>query len=241
MISVIVHEEAALLGIVNPVACFIEGITVTENSHQLDEEINRLMQNLSQEGPSILSRPEVRGFNDLFARVGYPQQVPAGQRLIELLQQRGFRRYNNVVDAYNISTALSGSGLGMHDASSITDDIHVSRARGDEQILPLFKTKEVKVASGDIIYSHAQTGGSSGQVMAWLGKRDVDSDRFKVTEATKQLLLVVLGNEATSQDYNREVCLQTVKLIRRTCPTANLSFLSVIRSKAMCTNPLSTA
>ena len=180
------------------------------------------MRKLTHEPNTILARPEVLGFKDLFARMGYPGQVPAGQRLIDFFRQRGFKHYNNVVDAYNIVSALFGSGLGMHDASMIKSNVHVFRASGTEQIIPLFKSNPVKALEGDLVYS------CSDRLIAWLGKRDVDSDEFKIKDETSSLLLIALGNAATSEDYNRQACLKTVEFIRRTCPGASEEFLNVV-------------
>ncbi len=222
MIQLVIHESAAQLGIIHPVACIIQNVSVSSSPSTLDIEIAGLVQQLHTETEIILSRPEVHGFKELFARMGYPKQTPAGHRLIEGLQRRGFKSYNNIVDAYNITSALFGSGLGMHDAAAIIDDIHVFRADGNERIIPLFKTDPVDVTKGDLVYS------TGGRLVAWLGKRDVDSEEFKVQDNTTTLLLVALGNEATAEEYNKAVCLKTLNLIQRTCSNATAHFLNVV-------------
>jgi DNA/RNA-binding domain of Phe-tRNA-synthetase-like protein len=177
---------------------------------------------LTNEPEAILSRPEVNGFKELFARMGYSKQTPAGHRLIESFRQRGFKSYNNIVDAYNIASAQFGSGLGMHDATEVTKAIHVFRASGVEQIIPLFKSDSVKITKGDLVYS------SGDRILAWLGKRDLDSNAFKITDDTDSVLLIVLGNAATSENYNRSVCLKVLNLIQKTCPSATVEFVNVI-------------
>ena len=177
-----------------------------------------------------MQRPEVRGFDELFARMGYRKQTPAGRRLVEGFRKRGFKRYGNVIDAYNLASAWFGSGLGMHDAARLTGDVRVFRATGSEQIVPLFKTEPANVVRGDLVYADGGPAGDPGdgggeRLLAWLGQRDVDSDAYKVRDDTTSLLLVALGNAATSEDYNREACLKAVELIRRTCPEATAEFL----------------
>lgn len=228
MVTLMVHEDAQHLGIVHPVACIINSVDVRDDSSALDAEIEILMQQLHQVPAPILSRPEVLGFQKLFTRMGYPDQVPAGQRLIESFQRHAFKHYNNIIDSYNIASASFGSGLGMHDARMITagdSPLHVYRARGDERIIPLFKTKPVTVTKGDLVYGLASC---QMDLFAWLGKRDVDADQFKVINDTVSLLLVVLGNAATSEEYNRAVCFKVLELIRRTCPVATTDLLDVV-------------
>lgn len=225
----IVDADAFALGIINPVACVIEDVRVLVGSDALDNEIEVLMQELSREAENILARSEVKAFNELFERMGYPRQKPAGQRLVESLLRNGFKRYNNLVDAYNIASTLFGSGLGMHDVTRIKEqqaNVEVVRARGDEKIIPLFKKEPVSVVRGDLIYGIAPSGEMS--LLAWLGKRDVDSDEFKVGDDTTGLLLVALGNAATSEAYNRMACLKTFQLIGQTCPDARITFLNTV-------------
>lgn len=227
--QLIVHEDAFELGIINPVACVIEGVKVLAGSGALDHEIETLMQKLGGEAENILARGEVKAFNELFERMGYPRQKPAGQRLIELLLRNGFKRYNNIVDAYNIASVQFGSGLGLHDVRRIKENdasVHVLRARGEEKIIPLFKKEPVSVVSGDLIYGIATAPDMS--LLAWLGKRDVDSDEFKVSDDTDGLLLVALGNAATSVAYNRAACQKTFELISRACPDARITYLDTV-------------
>jgi DNA/RNA-binding domain of Phe-tRNA-synthetase-like protein len=217
--KLVIHEEARRLGVAHPVACAIQPVRVTPSDAALDGDIRDLLQILANAPDTILSRPEVRGFGELFSCMGYPKQKPAGQRLIESFQRKGFKRISNVVDSYNVASALFGSGLGMHDASKLTGDIHISRASGTEIIVPMFKSAGERVTTGDLLYS------SGDRPLAWLGKRDVDSDEFKVTDTTEALLLVVLGNAATDEHYNKAACQKAFDLIRLTCPDAQITFL----------------
>jgi DNA/RNA-binding domain of Phe-tRNA-synthetase-like protein len=223
-----VHNDAALLGIAHPTACLISNVRITSSSLELEAEIAWLMRRLANAEQTILNRPEVHGFRELFGQMGYRAPTPAGHRLIESLRQRGFNRYNNVIDACNISSALFGSGLGIHDALFCARghcDIHVYRARGDETILPLFRDKRVTVNAGDLVYGFE---GREMTLLAWLGKRDVDSDDFKVKNDTSSLLLVALGNAKTSEKYNTDACEKTVELMRLSCPTIAAQFLDIV-------------
>ena len=216
-----IYPNAYDVGICNSIAIVIDNIIVKKNCVELNKYIKDAEDKVVRESNSIINSDEVKGFTELFNRLGLESQIPAGQRLINLIKKRGFKRHNNIVDAYNIVSALTASGLGMHDASLI-GDIDVFRAFGEETIIPLFKKKEVKVNSGDLVYA------SGNKLLAWLGKQDVDSNEFKVTEHTTSLVLIALGNRATSKSYNKELCLKTFEYIKLTCPNAKYKFLDVV-------------
>ncbi len=223
MIKLIIQEDAYRLGICNPVACLIRNITVSsELCDVLADSVQNMMDMIMNRSEEILAKPEVRGFNTLFEKLGYLNQTPAGKRLIKSFQKKGFKSYNNIIDSYNIASVLFGSGLGLHNADDITDDIQVFRAIGEENIRTLFQNKEQKIPQGDLIYA------SGGNILAWLGKKDVDSDDFKVTNKTTHLLLIALGNENTSIEYNRAACLTAIRLIRKSCPKVYGQFIQTI-------------
>jgi arylformamidase len=92
MNKIVLHEDARELGVVNPVACTVGPVRVQTEGYGLDAAIDRLMEKLSTDSGAILDRPEVAGFDELFARMGYPRQVPAGRHRLELFRRRGIRR-----------------------------------------------------------------------------------------------------------------------------------------------------
>jgi DNA/RNA-binding domain of Phe-tRNA-synthetase-like protein len=218
MQKLIIHRSAYALGIRSPVGCIIEGISVREGRWEpLDQPVARVMEMVQAGIPT--QRPEAAGFIALFEQLGYAQQTPAGQRLVEGIARKGFPRYNNIVDAGNVMSAMYCSGLGLHDASELHDDIVVSRATGKEEIVPLFKDKPQRVRYGDLVYA------SGERLLAWLGRRDVDAHDFRITNETRSLLCLVLGNAQTHHDFNQEICEGFIQLVRLTCPDARVRFL----------------
>lgn len=221
-----VMESARRLGIAEPVACVIDRVRVVTESGALDQPVARLMDGLADRFARLQADPHYLGFAELFARMGYADQIPAGRRLIEGFLARGFRRFNNVVDAYNVVSARHGCGLGLHDAGKVRaagiDCLQVFTARADDAIRPLFKDKPVHPKNGDLTYGRAD---APRCLLAWLGKRDVDSDDFKVDDATTSLLLVVTGNARTGRAHNETICREVFELIALTCPQATMRLL----------------
>lgn len=218
MQKLIVHKTAYDVGIKNPVACIIDGVLVQEGRQEpLDQPVAGAVEMIQAGIP--LRRPETEGFTDLFEALGYSQQLPAGQRLVEGITKKGFPRYNNVVDAGNVVSAVYCSGLGLHDASGLQEDIVVGRATGEEEIVPLFKNKPQRLKAGDLLYA------SGGRLLAWLGRRDVDSHDFRIVNGTRSLLCIALGNARTGRAFNQEICEEFIRLVRLTCPDVTFRFL----------------
>jgi DNA/RNA-binding domain of Phe-tRNA-synthetase-like protein len=229
MTKLIVHSDAVAIGVVHPVACLIHDVSVQRAAPALEEPADLAMRRLDQDAERLLGRPTVAGFRELFARLGYPEQVPAGERVVRAFQRYGtFKRINNLVDASNLATLSFGGGLGLHDANGIlgsTEDIHVHRARGGEAIVPLFKHAATAVDAGDLVYG---LGAPPTRPLAWLGRQDVDSDDSRIADRTRSVLLVALGNASTTEEHNLQVCLTVFELVERTCPDSRLERLTTV-------------
>lgn len=225
----ILSKGVVELGIKNPVVCVFRNIKVcNEPASAHDKPIAELMKKIQDVGEEYLLKPEIRGYRDLFQAMGYPKVVPAGERVFTSFRDRGFKRFGNIIDAYNIMAVETASGLGMHDAQKFLEGekpLKIWRAEGTERMIPMFKDKEQKVKKGDLNYGFRDD--DETDVVAWLGKRDNDSDAWKVTEKTHSLLFVVLGNANTSEEYNHAVCEKTFEFIKMTCPEATMEMVPI--------------
>lgn len=222
MNRIVVKKDARDLGIVNPVGCRIRGLDVQIGAPELDEDVAEIEKTIKENPDAILDKPEVRGFRELFDRIGHPDQTPSGEQLVNLIGKKGLNRHNNVVDAYNVAGAESGVILGMHDVSHIDGDIVIQRASGGERFLPIFHKDYETAQPGDLLW------GTDRHILALLGPVSRDSDKHKITESTEEALLMAPGNHETSEEYNREVCRRAYDLISKTNPDATLEFLDVV-------------
>lgn len=219
--NLIVDELAADIGILSPVGAIIRNIRViADSTSSMEDAVRKAQEQLQSEVD--LDNPLVSGYRRLFQEMGYDAVRPAGERLVESFRTKGFKRYNNIVDSYNIVALRHVAGLGMHDWDRVNGSVLVSRATGRETIRPLFREADLSLRAGDLFY------GDDNGVMAWLGKRDVDSNHYAVTEETRNLLLIVLGHRRTPPDYNTDICKEAYELISLTCPEAEFEILDSI-------------
>ncbi len=223
--TVFVTDDVRALGI-NPVGCHIRNLDVQAETDALDAEINEINQ-LTGDASEVVESDVVSGSRELFRRLGRPDQEPAGEQLVKLIEARGFNRNNNVVDAYNIVGARSGAIMGMHDAGDISGPITVRRTDGGETMLPIFHEELETAAEGDLIWE------SQERILALLGPISRDAAPFKVTNDTTEVVIMVPGNPTMSEADGRALCQQTFELIKRTCPSAEMEFLDVQRVRAM--------
>lgn len=218
-----VSADVQQLGILHPAAIVVSNLEYVENSvGVLIGDGERAIATAQMEFHQRLTKPEIRGFRELFAEMGYENLEPAGERLVRTFIERGFKSINALVDAYNIEAIEAMCGLGMHDFTGRKTDCRVARAKGTEVITPIFKNKQKRINLGDLIYT------TDSEVLAWLGSRDVDSDTFKITPSTKTILLIALGNRHTSENYNRRILEKCFERIRLFSPDAQIEFIDTI-------------
>lgn len=219
--KITVSDSARALGILHPVVAVIRGIAhANETPREILDIAEKELTSSYHRWEDRTNEPEISGFRDLFKAMGYNGLVPAGERLVQTFGSKGIKSYSPLVDAYNTIALRYCAGIGMHDESDILGDIHIDRATGAERITPLFKNKEVSLKKGDLFYR------DDVNVLAWLGKRDVDSDNHKVQETTKSVLMVVLGNRFTSLEHNIQIVRDFGNLIRLFSPNYTLQLVT---------------
>ena len=215
----LVTNEARAVGIEAPV------IALYQNVRQATEEeikvyqptISEVMERVKKSRDSILAKPEVVGFRELFSRLGYPKTVPAGERLLSFVD-RGWKSYGNLVDSYNLPAFEDAVGIGVHDARSLADVYIVyKRAVGNETIVPSFKEKRETIKAEDLTYGFYNSE-REFVPLAWFGKKDVDNRDFQLQPDTTAFLLTAIGNARTSQEYNIDICKRVYTNLQKTCP-----------------------
>lgn len=211
-----ISPAARALGIESPSAGVI--YNVSASSEYPIEFSRRLDEILSSVAPHS---DHAVGYRNIFKNMRYDAVVPAGERLLASFLANGFKRINTLVDAYNAISLKYAAGIGFHDADSMDADIVVDRAQGGEEITPLFQNKPRKIPAGDLVYSCGR------RPIAWLGKRDVDSEEFKITDRTKAVLIVVLGNALTPTTMTTAMVREIFQLVAIACPNARLELQEI--------------
>lgn len=189
------------LGIHTVITAEIRGI---DNTRPLSAEQNARLQTIAQQiinaGPDTLAEaPVLRGYRDCIAQIGRSAKKfpPSALTLSGIVQRAGrLPSINPLVDLYNGVALQSFLSLGVHDMDKLHGNISFRFCTEPELFVPI-GGGEKHTQPGDYIYADEQT------VLAWLDARD--SELVKVTESTRNVLIVAQGNAATSDEMRIDV------------------------------------
>lgn len=156
-----------------------------------------------------------QGYRDVLLQLGYPNVEPAGEKLRRVVRERGFRSYGLLIDACNLVSVKYSAGIGLHDITLIEqsgDDFWVWRARGEERIVPAFRNKPKIIPEGDLAYGLRNSART--EVLAWLGKQDVDAASCQIGDNTRVVLVVALGHRFLTREDTKRMCKEIVGIVR---------------------------
>lgn len=193
----IVDENVLALG-VKIKAVVIEGINNKEISEEYEvwrkEKVASLIEKYKDY--DIKADPVIEGFYELHQEVGVPRRknLPASENLIRLLTKREeLISINKAVDIYNILSIESKLCLGAHDIDKVDGNVTLKITDGTEKFLPLGSEELKPIKAGE--YSFVD---DNNDVVCWLDIRQVD--KTKVTEDSKNVLYLIIGNKETKDE-----------------------------------------
>lgn len=205
----IVDENVLALG-VKIKAAVIEGINNKEISEEYEawrkEKVASLIEKYKDY--NIKADPIIEGFYELHQEVGVPRRknLPASENLIRLLTKREeLISINKAVDIYNILSIESKLCLGAHDIDKVDGNVTLKITDGTEKFLPLGSEELKPVKAGE--YSFVD---DNNDVVCWLDIRQVD--KTKVTEDSKNVLYLIIGNKETKDEDLEKVTNDLISL-----------------------------
>lgn len=216
----IIERSACELGIHNACAAVIEGIRVRNDPcfmGMLQSNLNEVASHLNDLDSNVI----YSGFSRQLKKLGYENPTSANEKLLRRFIAKGAYSINNIVDAYNAVAIRHGVSIGVHNYPG-DDDIHVLRSQHSRPFRPLFARKDVTIPAGDIIYT------CGDETLASIGKIDADAHEFRLTAQTTRLLVVVLGHDDTSFEFNQAVIEELVETLRQQVPALTHEFLETV-------------
>jgi DNA/RNA-binding domain of Phe-tRNA-synthetase-like protein len=149
----------------------------------------------------IASDPVYAGFRELHKSFEVPTRklFSASETLIRYVEKRGdIPRIGPLVDVYNAVSLETKLSLGAHDLAAVTGGISIRLTTGAERYHPVGAAEPEPVRPGEYGYIDGD-GAGSPEVICRLEVRQ--SEKTKVTPATRDVFLIVQGNAATPPDY----------------------------------------
>jgi DNA/RNA-binding domain of Phe-tRNA-synthetase-like protein len=178
----------------------------------ISEEV-RLIRERFADPRAVRSLREVSAFHDILRLVAVNprREQPSVERLLTFALKRGdLPGVNALVDAYNLVSVRSLCSLGAHDLDRFTPPATLRLLTGAETFTPLGAAEPVAVTSGEYGYVDA-----AGRVLCRL---DIMQAEFsKVTERTRNALLIVEGTTVHAPEVLREAFAAAAELVTRHC------------------------
>jgi len=210
-----VAEECVQLGLRAEVIVFRD-LRIAPAPPELRAEIDREIQTVRSRfagPPAVRSCPEVAAFQQLHrsARVKPRKEQSSVERLLLLALKRGeLPAINNLVDAYNLVSLRTRCSLGAHDLDAIALPVSLRLLTGRESFTPLGETSPAAVVSGEYGYVDA-----ANRLLCRLDVRQADFS--KVTERTRNVLLIVEGTAEHASEVLHRALAEVVEMVTRYC------------------------
>jgi len=156
--------------------------------------------------------PIFRTYRDFFWLVGIdPTKTrPAAEALTRrILSGKPFPRINILVDAYNLASVVSGVPIAAFDLDKVKGDLLMRRARVGETFLGIGMKQAEKLKGVEVVVSDEE------KLIAVYPYRDSASS--KVTENTKNILLMVCGVPKVEENDLEQAKAVTVNYVTRFC------------------------
>jgi DNA/RNA-binding domain of Phe-tRNA-synthetase-like protein len=213
--SFVITKDCIQLGL-RAGAIIFWGVRVAPAPLELRAEANREIRAIQQLFPSVAeagSCMEVTALRALHHQVGVKprREQSSVERLLTLALKRGeLPAINSLVDAYNLVSLRSRCSLGAHDLDTIALPVSLSMLTGGESFTPLGETEPAAVVPGEYGYVDG-----TGRLLCRLDVRQADFS--KVTEATRNVLLILEGTTAQTPDALCWAYDEVIQQVRRWC------------------------
>jgi DNA/RNA-binding domain of Phe-tRNA-synthetase-like protein len=161
---------------------------------------------------TLRDRPDLRAYRDFFWQIKVdPTKIrPAAEALIRrIVTGKPLPRINTLVDAYNLASIKTEVAIAAFDADKLRGDLTMRFAEKDEEFLGIGMEKPLRLQGGEIVVQDAE------KLVAVYPYRDAEDS--KVTEATRNVVLLFCGVPGISQEKLVGAMRVTLDYVTRFC------------------------
>jgi DNA/RNA-binding domain of Phe-tRNA-synthetase-like protein len=192
-----------------------DGLSASKDSPWLDEAVGEILARWNgRTAEDAAAAPEIPLYRELSRRFSeqFGAAVPAVENVVTRYLMKGkFPRINALVDAANVASLRHLIPVGLFDLNAIEGDLTLGIAGGDEQIVPLGKTKSEAVPRGFPILRDRE------KVISIVGVRD--SAHTMIVPTTTAVLAFSWGIEGVPRESVRATLADCIQL----CTTGAVS------------------
>lgn len=187
-----------------------DGLAASKDSPWLDDAVAEILGRWNgRAADEVAQIPEIPLYRELSRRFSeqFGAAVPAVENVVTRYVMKGkFPRINALVDAANVASLRHMIPVGLFDLHAIEGDLTLGIAGGDEQIVPLGKTKSEAVPRGFPILRDRQ------KVISIVGVRD--SAHTMIVPTTTAVLAFSWGIEGVPRESVRATLTDCIRLCR---------------------------
>lgn len=192
----------------------VRNVVVKRSDPELEEFKEDIVREIREryDIETLRERPIIRAYRDFFWRLGVdPTKTrPAVEALIRrLLHGRPLPRINTLVDAYNLASIRSEIAIAAFDLDRLGGKLTMRYAGSGEEFLGIGMKSPMRLNGGEIVISDGK------RLVAIYPYRDAEAT--KVTEETRNVLLLFCGVPGIPTSRLSEAKAAAVGLVTRFC------------------------
>ena len=193
---------------------YIENVIVKKSDSNLEAYKKDILKETQDayDIETLKDRPIIRAYRDFFWKLGVdPTKIrPAAEALIRrLLRGRPLPLINTLVDAYNLASIKTEIAIAAFDSDRVAGKLVMRYAKGGEEFLGIGMRVPLRLNGREIVISDEE------KLVAIYPYRDADST--KVTEATRNVLLLFCGVPGISTQKLSEAKSVTIDFVTKFC------------------------
>lgn len=179
--------------------CIMTDVLIQEENKELDTKFEQLKQEIKDKYQlETLSENEmIKSVRRMYSQTGLDptKYRPSSEKLVRrILKDKDLYKINSAVDLCNYISIKYVLPLGLYDFDKINGDVEVRLGKEGE---------EYNRIGGDVV--HASDKLVAVDQIGIFGNPTADSDRTKITDQTKQLLLLVFAPHNIEDVYLNEL------------------------------------
>ncbi|MBS7640863.1 MAG: phenylalanine--tRNA ligase beta subunit-related protein [Candidatus Bathyarchaeia archaeon] len=202
-------------------AVFMEGLKITMKNPEIESLKASVVEEVKSKYKieTLKEVLSVRAYRDFFWRIGIDptKNRPAAEALIRrILLGKPLPSINTFVDSLNIASIKSEVAIGSFDADKIVGDRIILRyACKGEEFYGIGMSKPAVMSGCEIVLSD-----EAGLIAIYPHR---DSERTKITEATRKAIIIFCGAPGIGIDILKRAMSITTDLITRFCGGKSMS------------------
>jgi DNA/RNA-binding domain of Phe-tRNA-synthetase-like protein len=192
----------------------ISNVSVETANSQLEEFKRRIIEETQRfyTAKTLKDRPIFRAYRDFFwqIKVDPTKNRPAAEALIRrIIVGKPLPCINTLVDAYNLASVKTEVAIAAFDTDNLRGDLTMRFAKKDEKFLGIGMDKPLLLQGGEMIVEDAE------KLVAVYPYRDAEDS--KVTEATKNVVLLLCGVPGISEEKLVDAKRVVSEIVTRFC------------------------